>query len=147
MAINVGRNYHPEGLALNRSSRNPLGDILYQGMYTVHHRTISLDANPARGYKKVPRSTGHIMVTAPATQTNGRSKSRQKTCQVQPTENIRNCSASRRCLRGLLNYSFYCCSLSGVLLVFQNLNYKLQRILSHVLPIQRSNQITSNGTD
>ena len=55
------------------------------------------NVNPARGHKEVRRSTGHIMVTARYSNQQG-SKSRQNPCQVQPTENIRNFSASRRCL-------------------------------------------------
>ena len=62
------------------------------------------------------------------------SKSRQNPCQVQPTENIGNVSASRRCYE--LQFP-----LSGVLPIFQNLNYMLlQRRLSDVLPNQQSHQ-------
>ena len=62
------------------------------------------------------------------------SKSRQNPCQVQPTENIGNVSASRRCYE--LQFP-----LSGVLPIFQNLNYTLlQRRLSDVLPNQQSHQ-------
>ena len=53
-----------------------------------------LNANPARGHKEVPRSMGHIMMTARYPNQQG-SKSRQNPCQVQPTENIGNLSASR----------------------------------------------------
>ena len=54
-------------------------------------------ANPARGLEEVRRSTGYIMVTTRYSNQQG-SKSRQHLCQVQPTENIGNLSASRRCL-------------------------------------------------
>ena len=107
------------------------------------------------------------MVTARYSNQQG-SKSRQNPCQVQPTENIANLSASRP---GLFGYELqFLLLLSGVLPVVQNLNYyKLQRIpvLPDVLPNQQSHQkgykqfsssgrvtrrqvmryFTSNGTD
>ena len=55
-----------------------------------------LNDNPSRGHKEVRRSPGHIMVTARYSNQQGR-KSRQNPCQVQPTENIGNLSASRQC--------------------------------------------------
>ena len=59
----------------------------------VSHRDLS-NTNPARGHKEVRWSTGHIMVTALYSNQQG-SKSRRNPCQVQPTENIGNLSASR----------------------------------------------------
>ena len=66
------------------------------------------------------------------------SKSRQNPCQVQPPENIGNLSASRPCLwvRTIVSTVF-----AGVLPVFQNLNYKLQRRLSDVHPTKSSKTI------
>ena len=62
----------------------------------------------------------HIMVTVRYSNQQG-SKSRQNPCQVQPTENIGNLSASRRCLRVRTTvFTVF----DGVLPVFQNLNYK-----------------------
>ena len=92
------------------------------------------NANPARGHKEVRRSTGHIMVTARYSDQQG-SKSRQNPCQVQPTENIGNLSGSRQCLWVRTMIQFL---LSGVLQIFRNLNYKLKRRLSDVLPNQQS---------
>ena len=59
------------------------------------------------------------------------SKSRRNLCQVQPTVNIGNSSASRRCLWVRNTVST---AVSGVRPVFQNPNYKLQRRPSDVLP-------------
>ena len=56
------------------------------------------NANGARGHKEVRRPTGLIVVTNRYSNQQG-SNSRQNYCQVQPTENIGNLSASRRCLR------------------------------------------------
>ena len=67
------------------------------------------------------------------------SKSRQNRCQVQPTENIRNISASRRYLRVQTTEQFLP---FGVLTLFQNLKYLLQKSLSNVLP---SNVIKSDS--
>ena len=55
------------------------------------------NANPICGHKEVRRSTGHIMVTTHSSNRQGY-RSRQNLCQVQPTANIGNLSASRRCL-------------------------------------------------
>ena len=55
------------------------------------------NANPARGYKKIRRSTGRIMVTTRYSIQQG-SKLRKKTYEVQPSQNTGNLSASRRCL-------------------------------------------------
>ena len=76
-----------------------------------------------------------VMVTAHYSNQQG-SKSRQNPCQVQPTENIGNFSVSRRCL-WVYELQF---QLSGEPPVFQNLNYKLQRRLSDVLPNQQSHR-------
>ena len=76
------------------------------------------------------------MVTARYSNQQG-SQSRQNPCLVQPTENIGNLSVSRRCVWIQTTVST---AVSGVLLVFQNLNYKLQRRLPDVLPIQQSHQ-------
>ena len=63
------------------------------------------------------------------------SKSPQNLCEVQPTENIGNLSGQDNVLGCELQVLLF-----GVLPVFQNLNYKLQRRLSDVLPIQHSHQ-------
>ena len=76
------------------------------------------------------------MVTARYSNQQG-SQSRQNPCLVQPTENIGNLSVSRRCVWVQTTVST---AVSGVLLVFQNLNYKLQRRVPAVLPIQQSHQ-------
>ena len=54
-------------------------------------------AIPVRDHKEVRRSTGHIMATTRYSNQLG-SPSRENPCQVQPTEDIGNLSASRRCL-------------------------------------------------
>ena len=99
----------------------------------VRHIDLS-NTNPARGHKEVRRSTGHIMVTTSYSNHQG-SKSRHNPCQVGPPETIENLSASRRCLGVRIKEK-----LSGVLPVFQNLNYKVQRRLSDVLPLHQSHQ-------
>ena len=64
-------------------------------------------------------------------------KSRQNPFQVQPTENIGNFSASRRCLCfWYTSYSSFSC-LECCQHLFQNRSYKIERILSDVLPIQQ----------
>ena len=73
------------------------------------------------------------------------SKWRQRSsCQVQLPDNIGNLSASRRCpWVGTTVYT----AVSGVLPVFQNLNCKLQRRLSDVLPIHQqreASKVTQN---
>ena len=88
------------------------------------------------GHKEVRRSMGHIMVTTHYSNQQG-SKSRQNLCEVQPTENIENLSAPRRCLWVRATVQFLP---SRVLPIFQNLKYKLQIGLSDVLPIQQSHQ-------
>ena len=56
-------------LLLLYCSHKPIGPQPYQVIYVV--------ANPVRGHKEVPRSTGHIMVTTRYSDQQG-SKSRQK---------------------------------------------------------------------
>ena len=51
------------------SSHQPIGPQPHPAIYVV--------ANPVRGHKEVPRSTGHIMVTTRCSDQQG-SKSRQK---------------------------------------------------------------------
>ena len=61
----------------------------------------------------------------------------QKPCPAQPTTNIGNLSASRRCLWVRTTVST---AVSGVLPVFQNRNCKLHSRLSGLLPDQQSHQ-------
>ena len=61
--------HHQLMLLLLLSSHKPIGPQPYQVIYVV--------ANPVRGHKEVPRSTGHIMVTTRYSDQQG-SKSRQK---------------------------------------------------------------------
>ena len=64
---------HPpvKGEKMLYSSHQPIGPQPYPVIYVV--------ANPVRGHKEVPRSTGHIMVTTRYSDQQG-SKSRQKLC-------------------------------------------------------------------
>ena len=87
------------------------------------------NASPACGHKKVRRSTRY---------SNQQGSKPRPTCYwVQLLENIRNVSASRRCLLVRITASF------------QNLRYKLQKKLSHVVPIhqnpEKSNSKTFSG--
>ena len=67
------------------------------------------------------------------------SESQQNPCQVQPLEEIKNLSASRRCL---FEYELELL-LSGVLRAFKNLNYKLYtEKLSDVLPSTKVFKVT-----
>ena len=111
----------------------------------------------------VRRSTAHIIVTARYSDQQG-SKSRRNPCQVQPTENIGNLSASRRCLLVRTTVSIVW-SAAGT--SKSELNYKLQRRLYDVLSSQQviksdskkfsssrrvtrkqvMRHVTSNGTD
>ena len=63
-----------------------------------HHKSaIDLsNANPTHGYKEVRTSTGHSMLTTRYSDQQ-RSKLPQNPCQVQPSQNIGNLSASRQC--------------------------------------------------
>ena len=72
--------------------------IFLQSKKLRRHNEAAIDlsnANSARGHKDIRRSTGHIAVITCYSDQQG-SKSRQNPCQVKPTENIDNLSASRR---------------------------------------------------
>ena len=96
------------------------------------------NTSPGRGHKEVRRSTAHIMVTARYSNQQD-SKSRQNPCQVEPTENIRNVSASRRCLWVRTTISTV---VSGVLPVYQNL--EITSYKEDCLMCRLSNKVTKN---
>ena len=87
------------------------------------------NASPAYGHKKVRRSTRYSNQQG--------SKSRPTSYWVQLLENNRNVSASRQCL------------LVRITALFQNLRYKLQGKLCHVVPMhqnpEKSNSKTFSG--
>ena len=88
----------------------------------------------ARG---VRRSTGHIMMTTRYSNHQG-FKSRQNPCQVQPTEDIGNISASTRCLWVQTTVIFY--SLERCQFFRIRIMTSYGEILSSVLVIQQSHQ-------
>ena len=65
---------------------------------TQHVRLRPINATPDRGHIEVPRSTDHVVETTARYSNQQGFTSRQNPCQPQPTENIGNLSASRRCL-------------------------------------------------
>ena len=92
------------------------------------------NANPARGHKEVRTSTGAIMVTARYSNQQDPNRRRTLARSNQPrTPEI--------CQRqdDIFGYELQSL-LSGVLPIFQNLNYKLHKRLSNVLPNQQSHE-------
>ena len=87
--------------------------------------------NTEKTTKEVRKSTGHILGPICYSNQLG-SLDQQISCQVQPTENIGNLSASRR-LSSSANCSFYCLECCQ----FQDLSYNLQRRLSQVSMLGR----------
>ena len=66
----------------NSNSEDKMFVVVVLFTFTDRASTIpsnNMDANPVRGHKEVPRSTGHIMVTTRYSDQQ-RSKSRQKVC-------------------------------------------------------------------